>query len=111
MAEEERRTEDLETDERKLRSGGSLDDADLSGEMPSAFRDGAKERSQFSRPAAAPLQEDGKATLKWFVKQATVFINCDECPFEDGCPSGATVKECERHFFDGVLKSTKLYGG
>ena len=51
-------------------------------------------------------EAESKAALKWFIEFATVFIDCDECPFED-CPSGATVKSCERHFFDCVLKEAR----
>jgi len=51
--------------------------------------------------------QEAKAALKWFVEQANVFICCDDCPFEYGCPSGATVKECERHFLDCVLKEAR----
>ena len=52
-------------------------------------------------------EQEAKVALVWFVEFATVFIDCDECPFEDGCPSGATVKACERHFFDCVLKEAR----
>jgi len=52
-------------------------------------------------------EAEAKAALKWFVEQANVFICCEYCPFEDGCPNEATVKECERHFLDCVLKEAR----
>ena len=55
----------------------------------------------------ALTEAEAKAVLKWFIGFSTVFVDCDECPFEDSCQNGETVKECERRFFEGVLNEVQ----